>query len=65
MEGIKVNKTKLAKDLKVSRKTVRKYMDGFKPSTTRNKGSKLDKYYSIVYDLLFGSGKDKRKIFLL
>lgn len=63
MEGIKVNKTKLAKDLKVSRKTVRKYMDGFKPSTTRNKGSKLDKYYSIVYDLLFGSGKDKRKIF--
>lgn len=31
MEGIKVNKTKVAKEFGVTRKTVSKYMSGFKP----------------------------------
>lgn len=63
MAGVKVNKTKLAKELGVTRKTIRKYMGGYKPKKTRNKGSKLDIYYNKVYDLLYGSGREKQKIF--
>lgn len=63
MANIKVNKTKLAKELGVTRKTIRKYMEGYEPKKTRTKSSKLDEYYPKVYNLLFGSGKDNNKIF--
>jgi transposase len=63
MDGIKTNKTQIAKELGVSRKTVRKYMKGYEPIKTRKRKSKLDPYYDQIFDLLYGTGKVKNKIF--
>ncbi|MGN1392828.1 MAG: hypothetical protein ACI4V7_02080 [Succinivibrionaceae bacterium] len=48
----KVNISELARRLSLSRATVKKYLQGFKKSTTRNKKSSLDKYTSQLLALL-------------
>lgn len=42
---MKVNKTELARELGVDRRTIEKYLNGFIPKRTRNKPSKIDEYY--------------------
>jgi hypothetical protein len=41
--GIKINKSQLARDLSVDRRTIDKYLNGFIPKKTRKRGSKIDK----------------------
>lgn len=49
---MKVNKSQLARELGCDRRTVGKYMDGFIKKSTRNKGSKIDRYYDRTKELL-------------
>lgn len=49
---MKINKSKLARDLGVDRRTIDKYLGGFTPATKRNKASKIDKYYDVISLLL-------------
>jgi len=50
--NMKINKSKLARDLNVDRRTVDKYLNGYQPSKTRNKRSKIDDYYDVIKLLL-------------
>lgn len=64
MGSIKVNKSHLAKELGVSRKTVTKYLNGFEKKTTRNKPSQFDPYYTIIRELLSEDTiREKNKLF--
>ncbi len=52
----KPNYSKIAKELGVDRRTVKKYYENKKDvKTKRNKKSKLDAYYNIIDELLFGA----------
>lgn len=57
--GIKVNKSAIARQLAIDRRTVDKYINGYQKSVHRNKGSKIDAFESIIRQLL----NDKEKIF--
>lgn len=48
----KINKSQVARDLKVDRWTVDKYIKGYQKSKARKRSSKLDKYYDLVKELL-------------
>ncbi len=48
----KVNISEIAKGLGKDARTVKKYLNGFEKKTTRNKKSKLDKYYNEMLELL-------------
>lgn len=48
----KLNRSQIARELDVDRRTVDKYINGFKKSNTRNRCSKMDQYYDIVKELL-------------
>lgn len=48
---MKVNKSKLARDMGVDRRTIDKYLNGFIPKTKRNKPSKIDEFYPIIASL--------------
>lgn len=62
--GMKVNYSRLAREFEVDRRTIKKYCLGFNKKTKRSKHSKIDAYYDIIYDLLYGNGNnDKKKIF--
>jgi len=50
--NMKVNKSKLARDLGVDRRTIDKYLDGFQPTNKRIRKSKIDKYYDEIHFLL-------------
>lgn len=50
--SLNINKSQLARELGVDRRTVDKYINGFKKTTKRKKCSKLDKYYDIIHELL-------------
>ena len=50
--GLKINKSSIARRLNIDRKTVGKYLEGFEKSKHRKKPSKLDKYHSIIEELL-------------
>ncbi|WP_058485352.1 IS21 family transposase [Defluviitalea phaphyphila] len=54
MEGsnLKINKSQIARELGVDARTVGKYINGYKKPITRNRSSKLDKFYPIIKDLL-------------
>ncbi len=52
VSNLKVNKSQLARELNVDRRTVDKYMNGYERKVTRDRGSKLDKYYDTVKALL-------------
>lgn len=49
---MKINKSQLARELKVDRRTIDKYMNGFIPKGTKNRTSKIDAYYEVIVDLL-------------
>src|SRR5690625_334298 len=49
---MKINKSKLARDMGVDRRTIEKYLSGYQPKTSRNRKSKIDKYYEIIKLLL-------------
>jgi transposase len=46
------NQTKLAKQLGVSRETIRKRLNGVTPKTTRDRNSKVSKHHDIILELL-------------
>ena len=50
--SLNINKSQIARELQVDRRTVDKYINGFQKSKQRKKGSKLDKYYSVIQELL-------------
>lgn len=49
---LKVNKSQIARELGKDRRTVDKYLKGYKKTTTRHKGSPIDDYYDIIRELL-------------
>lgn len=58
--GMKINKSQLARDLNVDRRTIDKYLNGLIPKKTRKRGSKIDKYYDVISQLL---SKESKQIF--
>ena len=57
---MKINKSKLAEELGVDRRTIDKYLNGFVPKRKREKPSKIDKYYKIIAALL---SEDSKQVF--
>ena len=49
---VKINKSKIARNLKVDRRTVAKYLDGYTKPTKRSKKTKLDVYDNLIAELL-------------
>lgn len=54
---MKINKSELARKMKVDRRTIQKYLDGFNKSEGRKRESKLDAFYDIISDLLSENNK--------
>jgi len=52
VNNMKVNKSQIARELDVDVRTVGKYIEGFKKSTTRARESKIDEYYDLIKELL-------------
>lgn len=50
--GMKINKSELARQLKVDRRTVDKYLNGYVSSKSRSRKSKIDDYYGVISLLL-------------
>lgn len=50
--NLKVNKSEIARNLHINRRTVTKYLNGFEKSKHRNKPSCLDEYTDIIKELL-------------
>ena len=50
--NLKVNKSEIARQLNVDRRTVNKYLHGFEKSKKRTKVSKVSEYYEEIKDLL-------------
>ena len=57
---MKINKSKLAEELGVNRRTIDKYLNGFVPKMKREKPSKIDEYYEIIAALL---SEDSKQVF--
>ena len=51
---MKVNKSQLARELNVDRRTIDKYMNGFTPKGTKE-NIKIDVHYEVIVDLLSDS----------
>ncbi|MCM3025255.1 IS21 family transposase, partial [Weizmannia ginsengihumi] len=49
---MKINKSKLARDMGVDRRTIDKYLGGYKPKILRERKSKIDDYYDVISLLL-------------
>lgn len=47
-----INKSQIARDLGVDRRLIDKYMNGYAKPSKRERKSKLDDFYPIIYDLL-------------
>jgi transposase len=58
--GMKINKSQLARELNVDRRTVDNYLNGFIPQKTRNRKSKIDDLYGIISLLL---SKESKQVF--
>lgn len=54
---MKVNKSQLAREMGVDRRTSNKYLEGFLRKTTKDKGSKIDEYYEVIAALLSTESK--------
>ena len=50
--NMKINKSQLARELGVDRRTVGKYLDGYTRKNTRSKASKIDRFYDTIQSLL-------------
>ncbi|KIL46723.1 transposase [Jeotgalibacillus soli] len=57
---MKINKSKLAEELGVDRRTVDKYLNGFVPKRKRKKPSKIDQYCKVIAALL---SEDSKQVF--
>ena len=53
--NIKLNKSELARQLGIDRRTVDKYLEGYEKPDHRDKPSKLDAYHDKIHDLLSSS----------
>ena len=53
--NIKLNKSELARQLGINRRTVDKYLDGYEKPAHRNKPSKIDIYHDEIQSLLNSS----------
>lgn len=58
--NMKINKSKLAREFNVDRRTVEKYLNGYVPRKTRVKKSKIDQHYEVISQLL---SKESKQIF--
>lgn len=54
---MKVNKSQLAREMGVDRRTINKYLEGFSRKTTKDKRSKIDEYYEVIAALLSTESK--------
>lgn len=52
---LKINKSRIANEMQIDRRTVGKYLDGYEKPEKRKKKSYLDSYRPIIEDLLFGN----------
>lgn len=50
--NLKINKSEVARQLDIDRRTVAKYLDGYKRPAERNKTSRVDEYRPIIEELL-------------
>jgi|SRR5690625_521023 len=57
--NMKINKSQLARELGVDRRTIDKYLNGYTRKKTRNKPSKIDKYYETIQSLLSDESPQK------
>lgn len=55
--GLKVNKSELARRLGKDRRTIDKYINGYTKKDTRKRSSQFDKYYDLIDELLSHSSK--------
>lgn len=55
--GLKVNKSDIARKLNIDRRTVDKYIKGFTKNKTKVKKAKSDKYYDLIKSLLANNKK--------
>jgi hypothetical protein len=58
--NMKINKSKLARELNVDRRTIDKYLNGYVPHGKRKRNSKIDDYYNVITLLL---SKDSKQFF--
>lgn len=49
---MKINKSQLAREMGVDRRTIDRYLNGHIPKKTRNRKSKMDDYYDVIKSLL-------------
>lgn len=52
---IKFNKSEIARQLGINRRTVDKYLDGYEKPEHRDKPSRVDAYHDLIHDLLLSS----------
>ncbi len=57
---MKINKSSLARDMGVDRRTIDKYLSGYVPKTSRKCTSKIDEYYGTISLLL---SEDSKQVF--
>lgn len=50
--NLKINKSEVARQLNMDRRTVSKYLNGYTKPSTRNKESKMEMYRPIIEELL-------------
>lgn len=55
--NMRINKSQLARELNVDRRTIEKYLNGFTPKRTKNKSSKIDESYEVISLLLSQESK--------
>src|SRR5699024_9245001 len=58
--NMKINKSQLAREMSVDRRTINKYLNGYVKKKIRTKGSKIDKYYNTIQSLL---SKESTQVF--
>lgn len=58
--NMKINKSKLARELNVDRRTIDKYLKGYVPQMKRTRTSKIDEYYGVISLLL---SKESKQVF--
>jgi len=57
--NMKINKSQLARDLNVDRRTIDKYLNGYQPNPERKRKSKIDRYYDVIKLLLSNESPQK------
>lgn len=55
--NMKINKSQLAREMGTDRRTIDKYLNGFKPKQTRVRRSKMDPYDEVIQELLSTESK--------